>query len=93
MRSHRFAAPGLLGRGVVTAEEALDARGVVRDFLEALAGVSSTLCAAAREGTTEVAELAVQLRRLPPAASTGGSRWGRCRSSRRPVRPAKARHQ
>jgi hypothetical protein len=83
VRARRFANPGLLGRGAVTREEALDARGVVRDFLEALANVSATIGAAARDGAKEVAGLAVQLDRLrPPPALTRGARWGRSRPAR-----------
>lgn len=69
MRSRRFAAVGILGRGVITAEEARDAR----DFLEALAGISATIGASARDGANEVAALAVQLGRLgpPPALKRG----------------------
>ena len=83
MRARRFASPGLLGRGAVTREEALDARGVVRDFREALANVSATIGAAAREGAKEVAELAARMDRFrPPPALTRGARWGRERPAR-----------
>lgn len=83
MRLRQYAAVGLLGRGAVTRGEALDARGVVRDFLEALASASATIGAAAREGAREVAELAAQLGRLRPIGRTGGARWGSTRKAGR----------
>jgi hypothetical protein len=83
VRARRFAAIGLLGRGAITREEALDACGVVRGFLEALTRASATIGAVAREGAKEVAELAAQFDRLrPPPALTRGARWGRSRPAR-----------
>jgi hypothetical protein len=83
MRLRRFAAVGLLGRGAITAEEALDARAAVAGLAEALALVYARIGAAAREGAKEVAELAAQLGRLrPPPALSRGTRWGRSRPAR-----------
>lgn len=83
MRARLFAASGVLGRGAVTREEALDAPSVVRDFLEALANAAAPIGAAAREGAKEVAELAAQIGRLRPIGRTGGARWGSTRKAGR----------
>ena len=83
MRARRFAAAGIIGRNAVTAEEARDARGVVRGAMGAFARVYASIGAAAREGAKEVAELAAQLGRFqPPLALTRGARWGRSRPAR-----------
>lgn len=83
MRLRQYAAVGLLGRGAVTRGEALDARGVVRDFLGALAWISGPIGVAARDGAKEVTELAVQLSRLRPIVRTRGARWGSTRKGGR----------